>query len=391
MSRFVPSLRIVVVDDQLTHLNALCDILEQHNFDVVACSTGEAALVRLREDSFDLLLTDLAMPGIDGLALIEAARAFDPHIACIIMTGAGTVDTAVKAMKIGALDYIIKPFKAATLLPVLERAIEFRRLRQQNVKLEAARREAERANQEKSTFLSCTSHELRARLSSMLGFAQILASGQFPKGDSDRQRFAQNIVQSGKHLLSLVNEILDLAQIESGKVPLVIGPVDLDAVLREAYAIVSPLAQECQITLAPPPESGLEVCADQRRLKQILVNLLSNAIIYNRERGKVRVSCERQNGYGRVAITDSGRGLSPAQLVTIFLPFGLAREEDGDEEGTGLALAITQRLVAAMRGNIEVESQLGVGSTFRIELPLQDAMAIKSVNPDAMPFGVDSK
>lgn len=133
MSEFVSSLRIMVVDDQITHLKALCDILGQHNFDATGCSTGEAALALLREGSFDLLLTDLVMPGIGGLALIEAARALDPCIACIIMTGEGTVDTAVKAMKIGALDYIIKPFKAATLLPVLKRAIEFRELRLRDV------------------------------------------------------------------------------------------------------------------------------------------------------------------------------------------------------------------------------------------------------------------
>ncbi|WP_343583402.1 ATP-binding protein, partial [Herbaspirillum sp.] len=117
----------------------------------------------------------------------------------------------------------------------------------------------------------------------------------------------------------------------------------------------------------------------------------SNAIVCSRERGEVSVSCERQDGYGRVAITDSGKGLSPAQLATIFQPFGLAGDGDGDEEGTGLALAIAQRLAAAMRGNIEVESRLDVGSTFRIALPLQGAMASKPVNPDAMPFGVDSK
>jgi signal transduction histidine kinase len=389
MAEFVSPARIVVVDDQLPHLRALCDILGQRGFDPTGCATGEAALAALRSGNFDLLLTDLVMPGIDGLALVEAARAIDPHIACIIMTGEGTVDTAVKAMKIGVLDYIVKPFKAATLLPILERATESRRLRLQNATLEAAlrdrveelgwlntvldaaRKEAERANQEKSTFLSSMSHELRTPLNSILGFAQILASDKFPKGEGDTQRFAQNIVQSGRHLLSLVNEILDLAKIEAGKIVLNVVPVALDNVLREAYTIVAPLAQARQVTLAPLPESRLLLCADEVRLKQILVNLLSNAIKYNRERGVVSVRCEQHEAHGSVAVTDSGQGLSPAQLSAIFLPFSRAGRDENSEEGTGLGLTITQRLVEAMRGSIEVESELGVGSTFRIDLPLQ--------------------
>jgi len=391
MSRLVRSLRIVVVDDQITHLKALSDTLERHNFDTVSCTSGEAALARIRENSFDLLLTDLSMPGIDGLTLIEAAREFDPYIACIIMTGAGTVDTAVKAMKIGALDYIIKPFKAAVLMPALERVIEFRQFQQTNVKMESALRAAEQVYQEKSAFLSYVGDGLRTRLNNMLGLAQTLASGQLPMEEIDRQRFAQSIVHSGKHLLSLVNEILELTQIESDKVPLLTGLVNLDSVLREAYAIVAPLVEARQITLSPPPVSGLELCANHQRLTQILVNLLSNAITHNCERGTVSVSCEQLNGYGRVIIKNSGRGLSKAQLTNIFQPFGIARDEDSGEEGTSLALAITQRLVVAMRGNIEVESQLDVGNTFRIDLPLQKRTMIKSVNPDVRPFDVDRK
>jgi len=393
MSELVSAARIVVVDDQLSHLRALCDILERHNYDAVGCATGEAALATLRGGQFDLLLTDLVMPGIDGLALIEAARALDPYIACIIMTGEGTVDTAVKAMKIGVMDYVVKPFKAATLLPILERAGESRRLRLQNVRLEAAlhervkelgwlntvldaaRKEAERANQEKSTFLSSMSHELRTPLNSILGFAQILASDKFPKAQGDSQRFAQNIVQSGRHLLSLVNEILDLAKIEAGKIPLTIAPVPLDAALREACAIVAPLAQARKVTLAPLQDTRVELAADATRLKQVLVNLLSNAVKYNRENGQVSVRCTPHDGHCSVAISDSGQGLSQAQLATIFLPFSRAGREDDQEEGTGLGLTITQRLVEAMRGSIEVESELGIGSTFRIDLPLGEALA----------------
>ncbi|RFP12218.1 response regulator [Duganella sp. BJB488] len=393
MSELVPRSRIVVVDDQAAHLKALCDILGQHQLDAVGFPTGETALAHLRGHACDLLLTDMNMPGMDGLALIEAAKALDPAIACIIMTGAGTVDTAVKAMKIGAFDYIIKPFKAATLLPVLTRALESRRLRLHNLQLEAAlrervdelgrlnqvldaaRREAERTNEEKSAFLSNMSHELRTPLNSILGFAQILASDRFPKGEGERQRFSQNIVSSGKHLLSLVNEILDLSKIEAGKVSLVLGPVMLDEVLREVVAIVAPLAERRMVALMTPADCRLELCADRMRLKQVLVNLFSNAIKYNHVHGSVTVHCAVGPGYGSIAVSDSGVGLDAAQLETIFLPFGRAGRDEEGEEGTGLGLTITRRLVEAMRGRISVESKPGEGSTFRIELPLHSAAA----------------
>jgi signal transduction histidine kinase len=381
--------RILVVDDQAAHLKALCDILAQHGFDTLGFPTGESALAHIQAGVFDVLLTDLMMPGIDGLALVEAARALDPNVACIIMTGEGSIASAVKAMKIGALDYIVKPFKAAALLPVLARAIDSRQLRLQNQRLEAAlherveqlaqmnavldtaRQEADRANQEKSTFLSNMSHELRTPLNGIIGFGQILSSNKFASGPEERQRFAQHIVTSGRHLLSLVNEILDLAKIEAGRATLALAPVRLDDVLQEAHTMVEPLAQARQIALELPPACDLVLLADRTRLTQVLVNLLSNAIKYNRSDGRVSVQCRVEGElYGRVAVIDSGVGLSADQLVNIFQPFDRAGRKE-ESEGTGLGLAITKRLIEAMHGIIGVESEPGVGSTFWIDLPLR--------------------
>ena len=391
--------RILVVDDQATHLRALCDILGQHGFETIGFPTGEAALTHIRAGVFDVLLTDLMMPGIDGLALVEAARALDPNVACIVMTGEGSIATAVRAMKAGALDYIVKPFKAATLLPILARAIEARQLRLQNQRLEAAlherveqlaqmnlvldaaRREAERANQEKSSFLSNMSHELRTPLNGIIGFGQILSSNKFSSGPEERQRFAQHIVTSGKHLLALVNEILDLSKIEAGKATLALSAVQLDDVLLTSHTMVAPLAQARQVTLELPAASHLVLLADKMRLTQILVNLLSNAIKYNRTNGRVSVRCSVESDiYGRVAVADSGQGLNSVQLLNIFQPFdrGGRREES---EGTGLGLAITKRLIEAMHGAIGVESQPGVGSTFWIDLPLRNSAGAEVLLP----------
>jgi signal transduction histidine kinase len=381
--------RILVVDDQAVHLRALCDILGQHGFTVTGAAAGEAALAQIHGGGFDLLLTDLMMPGIDGLTLIEAARALDPDVSCVLMTGEGSITSAVRAMKLGAFDYIVKPFKAATLVPILQRALEARRLRLQNARLEAAllerveelaqmnqvleiaRQQAELANQEKSSFLSSMSHELRTPLNSIIGFGQILAGTQFPSSPEERKRFAQNIVTSGRHLLSLVNEILDLSKIEAGKAELQLQPVRLSDVLQESHQLVAPIAQTRQIALDLPAGCDMLLLADRKRLKQVLVNLLSNAIKYNKEHGQVTVQCTREAGsMGRVAVADSGIGLSALQLDAIFQPFDRAGRGQESEEGTGLGLTISQRLVQAMNGAIGVRSEPGVGSTFWIDLPL---------------------
>ena len=380
--------RILIVDDQSAHTVALCDVLRQYQFEAEGCGSAEAALELLREQSFDLMLSDLNMPGMDGIGLVKAALQLDPDLACIIMTGEGSIATAVRAMQGGALDYIVKPFKASSLLPVLARAQATRSLRmanaelerqlRQNVmelaeanhRLEQARIAAEHANAEKSRFLSNMSHELRTPLNGILGFAQILAADKLPATQLEKQRFARNIVQSGQHLLKLVNEILDLARIEAGKVPLAMEAVDLPTVLQECRMMVTPLAAKRDIALGfgTVPQKALR--ADRTRLVQVLINLLSNAIKYNHEQGRVAVDCSPVNGSRlRISVSDTGPGLDPDQVQHIFQPFHrLGRDEE--EEGSGLGLALTRRVVEAMQGAIGVESEPGAGSTFWVELPL---------------------
>ena len=249
-----------------------------------------------------------------------------------------------------------------------------------NGELAMAMEEARSANYAKSAFLSSMSHELRTPLNAILGFAQILSSDRLPSTLEQKKEFAGHILKSGRHLLTLINEILDLAKVESGTVSLSLEPVGLDAILQECRDMIAPLASQRGIGMAFPDACPLNVLADRTRLKQILLNLLSNALKYNREQGQVAIDCApHAGGRVRISVRDTGVGLDAEQLALLFQPFNRLGQEGGTEEGSGIGLVVTKRLVELMDGNIGVSSAPGEGSTFWIELRLVDAVPIPVV------------
>lgn len=242
-------------------------------------------------------------------------------------------------------------------------------LHEKNVELETARSLADKANLAKSEFLSSMSHELRSPLNAILGFAQLLDSGAPPPTPAQKESVSQ-ILRAGWHLLTLIDEILDLAKVESGRVPLSREPVSLADVLLECRGMVEPQAQQRGIRVVfPGPEMPYFVQADRTRVKQVLLNLLSNAIKYNTRQGTVEVRCaEGSPGRIRVSISDNGAGLEPEQVAQLFQAFNRLGQEAGGEEGTGIGLVVAKRLVELMEGAIGVESTVGVGSVFWFEL-----------------------
>ncbi|CAN7476212.1 PAS domain-containing hybrid sensor histidine kinase/response regulator [Duganella sp. LjRoot269] len=242
-------------------------------------------------------------------------------------------------------------------------------LQETNVELEAARALAETANRAKSEFLSAMSHELRTPLNAVLGFAQLLASDKPPPSPS-QQRSLDQILKGGWYLLQLINEILDLAMIESGKVTMSQESMGLSEVLKDCQALIGPQAEKRGIRLFFAPMSEpFFVHADRTRVKQVMINLLSNAIKYNRRDGMVTVECTAaSDGMVRVSVTDTGAGLSQEQVEQLFQPFNRLGQEDGAEEGTGIGLVVTKQLTELMGGVIGVHSEIGVGTTFWIEL-----------------------
>ncbi|NHZ90824.1 response regulator [Massilia sp. CCM 8733] len=240
-----------------------------------------------------------------------------------------------------------------------------------NAELEVAMAVAKNANQAKSAFLSSMSHELRTPLNAILGFAQILTSESLPSTLAQKKEFAGHILKSGRHLLTLINEILDLAKVESGTVTLSMEPVALADMLVECRNMTEPLAQQRKIRMLFPDAPGAVVQADRTRLKQVLLNLLSNAIKYNREMGAVVCDCSVVTANRvRLSVQDTGMGLRPDQIDSLFQPFNRLGQENGSEEGTGIGLVVTRRLVELMGGDIGVSSSVGVGTVFWIELGL---------------------
>ncbi len=231
-------------------------------------------------------------------------------------------------------------------------------------------RAAERASKAKTEFLSRMSHELRTPLNAMLGFAQLLrVDPRHPLHDDQRTKVA-HIERAGAHLLAMLTDVLDLSRIEAGSLPMSIEPLAVNDVIEAALAMTSTQATDAGVQLlATPPENGLHVRADQLRLRQVLVNLLSNAIKYNRRSGQVLVEALGLDDEVVISVSDTGRGMDAQQLAHLFEPFNRLGAERTPVEGTGIGLVIVKRLVELMQGRIEVSSQPGEGTRFRVWLP----------------------
>ncbi len=239
--------------------------------------------------------------------------------------------------------------------------------------LTQATKEAEKANLAKSEFLSRMSHELRTPMNSILGFGQLLEKNtREPLGETQK-RFVHHILKAGDHLLELINEVLDLAKIESGRMTISLEDVNATSLVAQSIELVGPLATNYGITLLQnsPSDKDLPVVrADYTRLKQVLVNLMSNAIKYNRSGGKVTLDCiPLKTDYLRFSVTDTGHGIPESGLNNIFKPFDRLEAENSGIEGTGIGLTITKKLVELMNGRIGVESIVGEGSTFWVDIP----------------------
>jgi len=319
--------------------------------------------VRVRAEALSLELATPITPGFEALAFKASRGIEDIYELTYIRKDGGRFPAliSITALRNDYGDII------GYLLIGTDNSVR----KQVELELNNAMAVAEKANLAKSDFLSSMSHELRTPLSAILGFAQLIESGS-PLPTPSQKRSIEQILKAGWYLLELINEILDLSQIESGKLPLSLEPISLNEVVRECQAMIEPQAQKSGIRMTFPRfEIPHFVKADRTRVKQVLINLLSNAIKYNKVGGSVVVDyIESTPGRIRICVKDTGEGLSPDKLMQLFQPFNRLGKEAGVEEGTGIGLMVSKRLVELMKGEIGVESTIGVGSVFWIDLNL---------------------
>jgi two-component system sensor histidine kinase/response regulator len=363
--------RLLIVDDEAAQMRALCDTLGPEGYATRGFSSAQEALTALRPGEFDLLLTDLMMPEMDGITLINAARQVDPALCAIVMTGHGTIDTAVQAMQVGALDYILKPFRLNVILPIISRALDVQRLRRENAELqERERRRSEElaaAYQDLESFSYSISHDLRAPLRTIDSFAQILAD-DFAEPLGEEGRRVIGVIRRGSQTMDqLIVGLLEFSR--AGRERLDLDSIDMTALAGAAAAEVM------AGYTGPAPHIGIAdlpaAAGDATVIRQVWCNLIGNALKYSAKRPEPRVAISGRID-GREAIyqvQDNGAGFDMRYAERMFGVFQrLHRAEEFS--GTGVGLAIVHRIVARHGGRVWAQGAPDAGACFQFTLPL---------------------
>jgi two-component system sensor histidine kinase/response regulator len=375
--------RVLIVDDEADLLSALCHILEARDYSIAAADSGAKALdmlrVAARDDAtrFDVLITDLMMPLMDGLTLIREAQAIDRDLVSIVMTGHGTIDTAVQAMKGGALDYMLKPFNLNIALPVLSRALAVRKLRRENATLldELSKRAAEleernaqlqAANNDLDAYNSWVSHDIRGHLNRIIGFSQLLIDGKAGPLAEKQNEYLGYIGTGGQRILQLTDDLLRFARL--GQQPVMKESVDVTTLVREAFAELQGTmhASAVELNVGALPAAF----ADPSLLRQVFTNLLSNALKFSRGAANplVTVRGEVSTATCRYWVCDNGAGFDMAHADRLF---GMFTRLQGSEqvEGSGIGLSIVRRIIERHGGRISAAATPGAGARFTFTLP----------------------
>ena len=351
-------------------MRALCDTLEYEGYKTYGFTAPAEALAAMRERSYDLLLADLQMPGTNGIDLMKSAQLIDPTLVAVIMTGHGALETAIAAMKAGALDYIQKPIKLTTTLPVLERALAVRQLRIEKKRLEENVRERTEelkiANRELEAFSYSVSHDLRSPLRAVSVFTQSLLADHAGSLSDEGRRLLQNVNAGAAHMDRLITDLLRLSQLNRQalhKQPVRFGEV--------AHKVIADMANEragrdIEFVVADFPTWQV----DPGLMQQVFVNLISNAIKFSREREKARIEIGyRMDGNTLVCfVKDNGVGFNMKYMNKLFGVFQRLHSAD-QFEGTGVGLSIVRRIVERHGGKVWVDGEQDQGAAFFFSLP----------------------
>ena len=364
------SARILIVDDEAAQMQTLCNMLRDCGYETVGCTTGTEALTIIRTESFDVLLVDLPMPAMDGITLLRAAQDVDPQLVGIIMTDEDTVAAAVEAMRMGALDYILKPFKLSVIQPVLARALVVRRLRLDNAELERRIRERtaelEVANAALESFSYSVSHDLRTPLRVISGFAGILIEDYAQQQPAEAQHLLHRITANVQRMEQLIEDLLRFSRL--GRQPLLKQPVNMADLVHEVLEELRKEQGDRHIdTCVSDLPNGI---GDPALLKHVFLNLLSNAFKFTRRQARAVVEVGSQQHAAETVyfVRDNGVGFDMRYATNLFGAFQRFHSA-AQFEGTGIGLSIVQRIIQRHGGRIWCETAVDQGATFYFGLP----------------------
>jgi len=377
MTDFRPS--VLLVDDLEANLLAIEAQLARLNCDLVRVNSGNEALRQLLSRNFAVMLLDVQMPQMDGYEVARHARNHPStrDVPIIFVTALDTEEHLLRGYGSGAVDYLFKPINPSILRSKVQVFLDLYLGRQRLTdEIEAHKKtmgDLEAASRVKSQFIANMSHELRTPLNAIIGFSELLEDEKVGNLSPSQKSCVQCVQQSGRHLLKLINDMLDLSKIEAGRMELAREPTSFVAIAGQVEAVLRPLVEKRGLTfVASIPEDLPDLSADPVRLKQILYNLLSNGIKFTPGGGAVRLEAQVIGGQLEVTVRDTGIGVRPEDLPLLFREFEQLNPVQRDGmEGTGLGLVLTKRLVELHGGSIAVASQLGQGSTFTVLLPLE--------------------
>jgi signal transduction histidine kinase len=368
---------ILIVDDEIGMREGCRRALDPKGFQVSTAEHGVEGLRKLREGTFDILLVDAMMPGMSGLEILERVQALDPDIVCVMITGYATVDLAAQAMKLGAHDFLPKPFTSDELLTVVYRALEERqrrleRLRQREEEeetrlLERTRQDRARLDAIESRFMLVLVHELRNPAGVIKNYLQLMRAGYVDAGEWDD--YLQRLDGRAGQLLSMLDDLLELANLKGRHGAGKLSPLDAAALLAEIAAKFKPVAEAKGLDFYLDLQARPVLRAQPAHLQSLWTNLIENAVRYT-PRGQISITLAEDEGSVITAVADTGIGISTEELTRVFQEFYRSdTAKELVELGTGLGLPIVNQIVEIYQGTLRVDSTPGKGSVFTVTLP----------------------